>query len=181
MRDTIKMHGRLLIFDKPDTIGCMFPKDCKISFPEVVPITWEFAFNDPGKVIGNAYISKDEKGLICDAIITNFDRDTLSENFNNVLPIGGYYNKVKQHLENGTRIVDEATLHLVGVTLDPADPELRMMVIEKDGNLSEKYKTCGRCVHDGDDPDNTQSYCYMCRRNFNDNRIDNFELKKEKE
>ena len=119
--------------------------------------------------------------LICDAIITNFDRDTLSEDFNNVLPIGGYYNKVKQHLENGTRIVDEATLRLVGVTLGPADPELRMIVIEKDGNLSEKYKTCGRCVHDGDNPDNTQSYCYMCRRNFNDNRIDNFKWKKEKE
>ena len=79
MSDTIKMHERLLIFDKPDTIGYMFPKDCKISFPEVVPITWESSFNDPGKVIGNAYISKDEKGLICDAIITKFHFNFLRQ------------------------------------------------------------------------------------------------------
>ena len=49
-------------------------------------------------------------------------------------------------------------------------------------NIDERYKTCGRCVHDGkDDPDQPYSTCYLCKRNINDHRIDWFELKKEAE
>lgn len=46
-------------------------------------------------------------------------------------------------------------------------------------DLPERYKTCGRCIHDGDCPDVVGSYCYMCKRNPNDRRIDWFEAKKD--
>ena len=42
-----------------------------------------------------------------------------------------------------------------------------------------RYKTCGRCIHDGDCPDIVESYCYNCKRNPNDHRIDWFEAKKD--
>lgn len=47
-------------------------------------------------------------------------------------------------------------------------------------DLVERYKTCGRCIHDGEgDPDDSSSTCYLCRRNLTDNRIDWFEENKE--
>ena len=46
-------------------------------------------------------------------------------------------------------------------------------------DLPERYKTCGRCIHDGDSPDIVGSYCYNCKRNPNDRRIDWFEAKKD--
>lgn len=43
--------------------GHIYAKDCKISFPEKVPITLGFDFNKPGKVIGNGSIVQKEDGL----------------------------------------------------------------------------------------------------------------------
>ena len=45
-------------------------------------------------------------------------------------------------------------------------------------NLPERYKTCGRCVHDKEG-DIVGSTCYMCKRNSTDHRIDWFEERKE--
>lgn len=46
--------------------------------------------------------------------------------------------------------------------------------------MDERYKTCGRCIYDGeDDPTQVYSMCYLCKRNLTDNRIDWFEPKKE--
>lgn len=41
--------------------------------------------------------------------------------------------------------------------------------------LPERYKTCGRCTHQEDDPDIVGSTCYLCKRNSTDHRIDWFE------
>ena len=67
--DPINMIGRLLIFDKPDKLDRLFPKDCKISFPEKVPVTYQFQMNDPAMLLGSADISRDERGLICNTVI----------------------------------------------------------------------------------------------------------------
>lgn len=45
--------------------------------------------------------------------------------------------------------------------------------------LAEAYKTCGRCIHQYDDPDIAGSTCYLCKRNPTDNRIDWFHEDKE--
>ena len=50
---------------------------------------------------------------------------------------------------------------------------------QSSNDLPERYKTCGRCIHDGDCPDIVGSYCYNCKRNPNDHRIDWFEAKKD--
>ena len=58
--------------------------------------------------------------------------------------------------------------------------ERLLLSIKNNSNLPERYKTCGRCVHDGeDDPNIPQSTCYLCKRNSNDHRIDLFEKRKE--
>lgn len=48
-----------------------------------------------------------------------------------------------------------------------------------ESNISEQYKTCGRCIRDGESSDIVGSTCYMCKRNPDDHRIDWFEEKKE--
>ena len=51
----------------------------------------------------------------------------------------------------------------------------------KNNNLPERYKTCGRCIHDSEDPNIIQSICYLCKRNSDDNRIDWFEEREKDE
>lgn len=126
----IHMSGRVLLFDKVSKNGVLFPKDCKISFPEKVPVTWEFRMYDPSEVLGIASVSKDEKGLNCVVELTNFDPDLLHKDFHDELPIGGFYTRVKRHMENGITVVDEASLKLIGVTLGPADDELKIRVVK---------------------------------------------------
>lgn len=135
MNDVIKMEGRLLLFDKPSMNGILFPKDCEITFPEKVPVVYEFQFDKPGAVIGNAIVTKDEKGLLCDVELTNFDRDVLRNYFFDKLFVGGYYHKVKLRLPekrftDGVTIVDKATLAAISTTLTPADLASEIMVKE---------------------------------------------------
>ena len=132
MGETIKMKGRLLIFDKLDKIGRIFPKDCKISIPEKVPVIWEFIHGAPNMVLGNANVYKDDIGYVIEADITNFDRTLLHDQFEDSFYIGGYYNNVKDRNVNSIRVIDEAKLRFVGVTLGPADDDLKMVVVKKE-------------------------------------------------
>lgn len=132
MIDTIKMKGRLLLFDKPTSNRTLFPKDCVITFAENVPVVWEFLFNDPGSVLGSGHVMRDEKGLICEVELTRTDAiiDILHE-FDGELPIGGYYSCVKSHQGNHLRVFDSGQLTCIGVTLSPVDEEYRMRVVEE--------------------------------------------------
>ena len=132
MIDTIKMKGRLLLFDKPTSNKTLFPKNCEIAYAEKIPVVWEFRFNDPGSVLGSGYVTMDEKGLICEAELTRTDAiiDILRE-FDGELPIGGYYSCVKSHHENRLRIFDCGRLTCIGITLEPVDEEYRMRVVEE--------------------------------------------------
>ena len=144
MIDTIKMKGRLLLFDKPTSNRTLFPKNCEITFAEKVPVIWDFRFNDPGAVLGSGHVMRDEKGLICEAELIRTDAivelirtdaivDILHE-FNGELPIGGYYSHVKSHQEAGLRVFESGCLTCVGVTLGPVDEEYRMRVVEEEGD-----------------------------------------------
>lgn len=57
----------------------------------------------------------------------------------------------------------------------PDDIEIKFENNSKISNLPERYKTCGRCIHDVDNPNINTSKCYLCRRNSDDHRIDWFE------
>lgn len=136
MMDTIKMKGRLLLFDKPTLNKTLFPKDCEITYAEKVPVIWDFRFNDPGSVMGSGHVMRDEKGLICKVELTRSDVivDILRE-FDGVLPIGGYYSYVKSHQEAGLRVFESGCLTCIGVTRYPVDEEYRMRVAEEEGSI----------------------------------------------
>ena len=136
MMDTINMKGRLLLFDKPTLNRTLFPKDCEITYAEKVPVIWDFRFNDPGSVMGSGHVMRDKKGLICEAELTRSDViiDILRE-FNEELPIGGYYSYVKSHQEDGLRVFDSGCLTCIGVTRYPVDEEYRMRVAEEEGSI----------------------------------------------
>lgn len=132
MMDTIKMKGRLLLFDKPTLNRTLFPKDCEIAYAEKIPVIWNFRFNDPGSVMGSGRVMRDEKGLICEVELTRTDAiiDILRE-FDGELLIGGYYYGVKSHQEAELRVLESGCLTCIGVTLSPVDEEYRMRVVEE--------------------------------------------------
>ena len=136
MMDTIKMKGRLLLFDKPTSNRTLFPKSCEIAYAEKVPVIWDFRFNDPGSVMGSGHVMRDEKGLICEVELTRTDMivDILRE-FDGVLPIGGYYSHVKSHQDDNLRVLESGYLRCIDVTLDPVDEEYRMRVVEEEGSI----------------------------------------------
>lgn len=129
MSDLIEMTGRLLIFDKPGKTNVMIPRDCELLIPsEKFPVLWEFNSVDPSAVKGFASVTQDDTGLICDVWLTNFDRDLLRDTFHDELYIGGCYNNIKRHVENGVTVIDKARLLSIGITLSPADDEMKMVV-----------------------------------------------------
>ena len=136
MMDTIKMKGRLLLFDKPTLNRTLFPKDCEITYAEKIPVIWDFRFNDLGSVMGFGHVMRDEKGLICEVELTRSDIivDILRE-FDEELPIGGYYSYVKSHQEDGLRVFESGCLTCIGVTRYPVDEEYRMRVVEEEGSI----------------------------------------------
>lgn len=132
MAETIKMRGRLLLFDVIDDLGYKIPKDCELTYPEKVPVCYMFSYYDPEKVWGSAIISKDEAGLICEADITiPLDLDTFRDEYNNELPIGGYYKNQKSHYEDSIRVFDALKLVGIGITWAPASKEYKMVLVEE--------------------------------------------------
>lgn len=131
MSNIIKMQGRLLTFDRVDKCNILFPKDCKITHPEMLPILFNFDRSDVSTVLGNASITRDDSGLIVYAIIYDEDIIKLLPEFNNKFPIGGFYTRLKDHIHNNIRSIDECTLSAVSVTLSPASDEYEMVLIEE--------------------------------------------------
>lgn len=60
----IKLEGRVLLFDVINQLSNKIPKDCKLTMPEKVPLTWNFEHNKP---IGFATPIRDDKGIYATA------------------------------------------------------------------------------------------------------------------
>lgn len=56
----IKFEGQVLKFGTVDKCNRKFAPDCKITFPEKIPVAYNF---DMDEIIGHADISKVEDGL----------------------------------------------------------------------------------------------------------------------
>lgn len=82
----MEIEGRLLLFDVVHPDGSFIPSDCKIDIPEKVPIEDEFNHN---KCLGQATVSKDEKGLIFTGEV--FDGDFITDFYSGC---GGYFTNV---------------------------------------------------------------------------------------
>ena len=134
MKDVIEMSGRLLVFDKVDKCGRLFSKDCKIKAPKTVAVILNFDTLELNNMIGSADIKPDEKGLICDVKLTNFDLNILHTEFKDQLYIGGFYTQVKMHKENDISVIDSAILRYIGTTIFPADDEYKIVLKKENTN-----------------------------------------------
>lgn len=138
---TMKLEGRILLFDQVNKNRDVFPKACKIVIPEKVPLCWEF---DHNLVIGIAEVTRDDKGLIAKAETFSNDfigiRD-LRDNFtDNKIGVGGFYNNVKKHSENHLIVVDEATLLEVSLTLMPVNSEYIFRIVKEEDVNTKTYQ-----------------------------------------
>lgn len=120
MSDVVHMSGRLLLFDKVDRNGYIWPKDCTLEFPEKIPVAWDFKFTYPEEIHGFATVIKDDKGLICDVELYNCDYEELG--------VGGMYCGVDKHRKNEYLVIDKAKLCGIGIGIVPADDELKIFL-----------------------------------------------------
>lgn len=116
----VKMVGRLLNLGTIDSCGRKFAEDCKITFPNKVPVCWNFDRVDPRSVIGDANIFRDDKGLACEVNLTT---DLLTED---EYYVGGYYTNVIKHDENSICIIDACTLRFMSIVLASSDKSLKI-------------------------------------------------------
>lgn len=70
----IKFEGQVLKFGNVDKCNRKFAPDCKITFPEKIPVAYNF---DMDEIIGHADISKVEDGL--KGVVSLFDTNILLE------------------------------------------------------------------------------------------------------
>lgn len=130
----LKLEGRILLFDTINLNKDVFPKTCKIDIPEKLPLLWNFDFYN--KPIGIAEASIDDKGIIAKA-------ELFSESYQGVdnirsiftdekIGVGGYYNKIKKHLEGNLTVIDEASLRAISLTLGPVHDEYIFKIVEEE-------------------------------------------------
>lgn len=138
MGEFVKMQGRLLNLNKVSKNRIMFSENCKINYSVVIPVAYRFDFFKPDMVVGQATVSKDDRGLICDVYINNKDFVKFVTELGGEIPIGGYFTRVKKRPEDerGVVIIDEARLMGIGITLAPADNECKLVLVKE----SEEYK-----------------------------------------
>lgn len=121
----MKLKGRILLFD---TVNCnrdIFPKDCKITFPAKIPLTWNFQHE---KVIGFAEVTRDNKGLIATAEIFSDDyiREILTDG---KIGAGGFFISVKEQDVDSLIVVHEARLVEVALVLAPVCEEYSFEIV----------------------------------------------------
>ena len=127
----IKLEGRVLLFDAVNQTSDKFAKDCKLTIPEKVPLTWEFKHDKP---IGFVMPIRDDKGIYATA--ETFSNEYIGvEDIRDILTdgkigVGGCYRVNKMHKEGELFIIDEATLLEIGLTLGPVREEYYFKIME---------------------------------------------------
>ena len=132
----IKTKSNLLIFDKHDKIGNIFPKECIVTIPEFVPVT-NFNSSGPdnfesiGKVISH---NRDGSKIEIETEIICKD-EVILENLiiDGKVYSGGYYKINKAHREeDGVLVLDNIELKSVGLYFGDVygNNDLRMEVEE---------------------------------------------------
>lgn len=95
-----KFEGRILKVESVDACFRKFSKDCKITFPEKIPVLYNFGDD----VIGTASVERDDQGLICECDLND---GLFSEN---ELFAGGKYEHVLVTFENEVTIIEGGRL-----------------------------------------------------------------------
>lgn len=132
----MKMKGTLLILGKESKNGIIFSEDCKVTYPEKVPVTIGFgsALNEninPKTVIGWAEIARDGERILCSCDIINLDNSMMQAlEIKNPceLYVGGFYNRVSK--ENNT--VNSANLISMAVLPEHAVADDELKIVKED-------------------------------------------------
>lgn len=120
------LKGQVLKLDVVDKCNRKFALDCEIIFPEKIPVTYNF---NPDEIIGHGNIYKIKDGLNCE--VSLFDRTIFLQN---EYFVGGYYTKVKTHLEDHITVIDSARLTSMSIVPkhNVADENLKVRRVEND-------------------------------------------------
>ena len=120
----MKFQGRILLFDEVNLNKDIFPTSCNITIPEKIPLTLDFKQD---QVIGFAKATIDDIGITFIAETFSNDMigvDDLRSIFENgKIGAGGYYTNIKYHEDRNFRIIDEARLCEIAITLAPVRKE----------------------------------------------------------
>ena len=128
----MKLQGRILLFDGVNLNNDIFSASCNITIPEKVPLTLNF---NRDQVIGSAKATIDDIGITFIAETLSNDMigvDDLRSKFENgKIGVGGYYNNIKDHEDRNFRIIDEARLCEIAITLAPVRKEYYCKIVER--------------------------------------------------
>lgn len=132
----IKTKSNLLIFDKRDKLGNIFPKECIVTMPEFIPVinynsSGPDIFETIGKVISH---NRDGSKIEIETEIIYKDEVLLKKLIiDGEVYSGGYYKINKAHREeDGVLVLDNIELKSVGLYSDDVygNNDLRMEVEE---------------------------------------------------
>lgn len=111
----IKVKGNLLMFNKPDLIGYIFPKDCKIDIPEVIPITYPDHIKPVGKI---TKVERDDSCIRIEGEIMSPDEEAIRKALSTYdVYASGYYNHItiRVPVEDHIHIIKSMALKSVGL------------------------------------------------------------------
>ena len=74
-----EIEGIILKLGTEDLNGHVFSKDCKIDYPDKIPITIGYNFDKPGCVVSNAKVIRNDDALSIQGEIMDNTIDTLIE------------------------------------------------------------------------------------------------------
>ncbi len=123
----VKMSGKLLIFDEQDKCGRVFPKNCNLTIPDKIPVTLKFS-KEPEAILGNASVVKKPDCVIADVEL----RALPSRKFSDELYVGGYYDKILKHEEDGVTVIDSARLCGMSIIPKEQSADLEMKITSLD-------------------------------------------------
>ena len=127
----MKLHGRILLFNKVNLTNDIFYASCNITIPEKVLLTLNF---NRDQVIGFAKATIDDIGITFIAEILSNEIivvDDLRSKFKNgKIGVGGYYTNIKDHEDRNFRIIDEARLCQIALVPDPVRKEYYCEIVE---------------------------------------------------
>ena len=128
----MKLQGRILLFDEVNLNNDIFSASCNITIPEKVPLTLNF---NRDQVIGSAKATIDDIGITFIAETLSNDMigvDDLRSKFKNgKIGVGGYYTNINDHEDRNFRIIDEAILWEIAITLAPVRKEYYCEIVER--------------------------------------------------
>lgn len=124
----IKIKGKFLSFDKVNSDGSVISKDCKINYPEKVPIIYDFE-QTIQNVLGNAKVIKEEDGLYFDGELIDQDITKVIQKESSNLGVGGFYNNVKR--DKNEKVIG-MNIYYISITPGPVSPDYKFEVIESE-------------------------------------------------